>query len=616
MAQSAIKIPTSETRSFVLDAPIINESDRTLTFSFSSETPVERWWGTEILNHDAGSADLRKMKNAPFLWNHNPDVVLGVVMEATVKSDRRGYATIRWSNEEEAQKFRRQVEDGILSNISFAYGIDNAKEVGNKILVSRWTPHEISLVSVPADRTVGIGRSAHSPSYESIIIGERSEKYNVETTEINVDELRAEAIETERTRIATINALATRHGFPDLATKLIVDGKTIEEARAAFLDKIANASPQQPVAQPVNPLGLSDKEQKKYSIVRAVQAFIDKDWSKAGFERECSLEIEKRAGKSPQGFYVPVRDLKVQQRAPLSTLVPAQAGVLVETVLDTANFIDILRNKPLVMQMGAQMLSGLSGNVDIPRQTGTTTAYWVSEGVGPTETEPAFGIISLRPKTLGVLTAMTRLMMIQSSPDIEQLVRNDIASIIALEIDRAVLDGSGTAGQPRGILNTPGIGSVSLGTNGGAITYDALIDLETAVATANADIGNLAYMTNAKVVGALKKLKDTTNNYLWTASTVEGLTPGTPGSINGYPVGRTNQIPANKTKGTGTNLSCVVFGVWNQILVGEWGILDILPNPYGAGYAAGNVEIRALQTVDVQIRNPTSFAALTDVAAA
>lgn len=617
-------------RRFVALEEIATEAD-TLTFSFSSAAPVKRMWGTEILSHAPGAMDTSRIERGacPFLWHHDPDKPLGIVEKVWVQ-DNRGYAQIRWSNRDEVKQYRRDVDEKVLTNISCGYRILQVRETNNEVLVTKWEILELSLCSVPEDATVGIGRSMSAYSLGGNESGPSTtmepETPTTSTALSTSQDSTQNAIKLERERIATIRALAKEHGHAELADTLIDKGTSIDEARKAYLEKIVQRTQQTPVAQPVDPLGLSPKEEKQYSIVRAVQAFLYKDWSIAKFEKECSDEIAKRAGKAPGGFFVPVRDLQVdlrasrslrntmQQRAPYAVGTPNAAGVLVGTTLDSASFIDILRNRPLVMQLGARMLSGLVGNLDIPRRTGVATTYWVAEGVGPAESNGTFDLVSFRPKTLGVLSSMTRLMMLQGTPDIEQLVRDDLAQVISLEIDRVCIDGSGAAGQPRGILNTPGIGSVPIGANGGPITYDAVIDLETEVSMDNADIGALNYITNAKVIGALKKLKSTTNEYLW-IGTDSPLTAGTPGSLNGYPVGRTNQVPRNKSKGTGTNLSCLIFGNFNDLMVGEWGILDVLPNPYGAGYSAGNVEIRALQTLDIQVRHPESFAAITDIVA-
>jgi HK97 family phage major capsid protein len=204
-------------------------------------------------------------------------------------------------------------------------------------------------------------------------------------------------------------------------------------------------------------------------------------------------------------------------------------------------------------------------------------------------------------------------MLLQSTPDIDMIVRNDLVAVIALGIDLTSMSGSGSSNQPRGIANTSGIGSVIGGTNGAAITIDHLIDLETAVTDANAPEESLAYIANAKTVGALKKLKSSNGEYLWSGSAV-GQRTGTPGEINGYPVARTNQARKNLTKGTASGIcSEVFFGAWNELVIGEWGVLEIVPNPYDAAvYKNGGVLIRALQSIDIGVRHAASFATMSD----
>lgn len=611
--------------------------ENTLELSFSSEYPVQRSFGIEILDHSPGCADLSRANTgaANLLRNHDQQELLGIVEKAWIDpTSRKGRALVRFDQEAEGQKAKRQVKSGILKNVSFWYKIRNHREEYDsqrgvpRLIVDKWEVVEISLVSCPEDPTVGVGRSAQ-PAYQDTVFINTKGKAMSDEQKQQLDEMRA----AEQLRIETIRAMPKKYGAKipggmarayELADKAILEGISEQDARNLYSDALFSQDTQS-ISRPAPELGLNDKEQKEYSLLRAVKAHLDKDWSNAGFELECSRAIAKETGGTPHGFYVPIKDLKVNPldakralalmegfRATYTTGTAAAAGNLVATVLDAGSFIDILRSKPRVMQAGARMLSGLVGNLEIPRQNGTGTVYWVAEGSGPTDANATFDKVTFSPKTLGVLTSMTRLMMIQSTPDIEMLARQDIANIIALEIDRVGIDGTGTSNQPRGILNTSGIGSVAMGTNGAAITYDAIIDLETAIATANADDGNLAYMTNAKVIGNLKKLKTTTNEYVWIGSD-NPLTLGTPGAINGYSVLRTNQMPANKTKGTGTNLSTIIFGDWSQLMYANWGVLDILPNPYGSGYAAGNVEIRALQSMDVKLRHPESFAAIVDI---
>jgi HK97 family phage major capsid protein/HK97 family phage prohead protease len=571
------------------------ESDR-LTFSFSSETPVNRGIGNEILSHSPEAINLERCQNAPLLWNHNWDRVLGKVERVWVERGK-GYCEVRWSKSEQAQAVRAEVEDGIISNVSLGYSVetvrDGVPEKGS-YTVTRWTPYEISLVAVPADPTVGINRV-----FLANMEHRNSKGIYMETTLDKNDIIRQ-----ERERVQAITNACTRHGFKDLIEPSIEGGKSIEEVRSIILDRLSNA--QTPVAQGVDPLGLSAKEEKTYSIVRAINAAINNDWSKAGFERECSQEIAQRANREPKGFYVPTRDLKY--RAPYAVGAPETGGNLVQTDLLAQNFIELLRNKAMVIQAGAMMLTGLQGPVAIPKQATSTTVYWVDEGEAITQSEATFTHVTLKPKTVGVLSEFSRLMLLQPSIDIEQFIRNDFARIMAIGIDSAAIAGTAVDNQPRGILNTSGIGSVALGTNGGVPTWQSIVNLKREIAIDNADTTAMRFMANpaveAKLMTTPKQSSGVEGNFIL-------ADPGT--SLCGYPFLSTNQVPSNLTKGSGTNLSALILGTWSDLIIGEWGVLEILPNPYGAGYASGNVTIRAMQTIDIAVRYPQSFAAITDM---
>lgn len=427
--------------------------------------------------------------------------------------------------------------------------------------------------------------------------------------DIDIEEIRQQ----ERDRIASIQALGKKYGLPERAINQLVDNSTIEEARTFVLEWIGQEK-QEPIAKPVDPLGLSKKEDKSYSLRSAILACIDKDWSRAGFERECSDAIASKLNRRTNGFYLPVRDLSIplQTRATYAVGASATGGATVDTILDSANLIMYLRNRMMFMQMGARMLSGLEGYVDIPRQSGVANVYWIAtEGGSVTQDESTFDLVQIRPKTVGVKSRFTRSMLLQSSIDIESFVRQDLSDAMAIGIDKACIDGTGVSGQPLGILNQSGVPTVALGTNGGAPTWASLVQLETELAQDNADVGSLGYITNAKVRGKLKTTvknpAGTDSDWIWE----NGAQP-TIGMLNGYMAGVTNQVPGNLTKGTGTNLSAIVFGNFADVLIGEWGVLEILPNPYGSGYDSGSIEIRALQTVDVQIRHPESFAKIID----
>lgn len=626
--QLRFKLPQL-TRSMDAPSDLVVGEDRTLDLSFSSEFPVERWFGNEILSHEKGAADMSRLNDgAPLLFNHNMDEIIGVVERAGIDSkSKRGTATVRFADTARAREVMGMVNDKIIRNVSFGYRINEMLDEGaDTYRATKWQPYEISLVTVPADPSIGVGRSgsadecevpvlrslqpgAAAPSQNEVTMTQAT---NAADNAVDIKVVQSEAVQAERARIATINALGERFHNADLARSLVDGGKSIDEARAAFLDKIGSNA--KPVVEGQANLELTDKEKRDYSLVRAIRAQVTGNWKDAGFERECSEAIAKRTGKDTAGFFMPlnIRAASGTAYAVGTAGSGTTGGTLVATNLLASEFIEVLRNKARVVQLGARMLTGLVGNVDIPRQTSATTTYWVTEGADVTEAEAAFDKISLSPKTVGARSQMTRNMMMQSTPDIEMVVRNDLAAQLALAIDLAAIAGTGSSGQPTGILNTSGIGSVVGGTNGAAITIDHLIDLETSVTAANAPEDNLAYLTNAKLIGALKKLKSTTGQYLWTDSPL-GQRSGTPGEINGYTVARSNQVSSTGTKGTSSGVcSTVVFGNWNELIIGEWGVLEILPNPYGSGYNNGSVDIRALQSVDLGVRHAKSFAAMTD----
>lgn len=631
--ETRLKLPALE-RSITMEAPQVDSSNRTLTFPFSSEFPVDRWFGREILSHDAGAADLSRLNDgAPLLYNHNTDNLIGVIERAWVDAGR-GYVQARFGNSDLAQQVMRDVEDGILRNVSFGYRILKMSTDGGEgedavYRATSWAPYEVSLVTVPADPTVGIGRAESGDNENAVTVEESVPEEAAASAEqptqeeIRMEDLtviRSEAAAEERSRIASINALGDKFNQPELARQLVESGRSLDEARAAFLDKM-NVN-QAPVAQ-TGSVDMSDTERREYSLVRAINAALTGNWDKAGLEREVSNELSRQLGKPTAGFYFP-NDLSV--RAPYAVGAPTTGGNLVATNLLASSFIEVLRNKAMVMQLGPTMLTGLVGNVAIPRQTSQSSTYWVAEAASITESEALFDQVTLSPKQIGARSQYSRLALQQTTPDIEVIVRNDLAKVLALGIDLAAINGSGTNGQPLGILNQSGIGSVAMGTNGAAFInsspstspsgLDQLIDLEAQLDIANALDGSLYYLTNAKVVAALKKLKDQYGGPLWTNFDDNiRLANGTPGSINGFPVARSNQVPANLTKGTGTNLSAIIFGDFSSLIVGMWGASEVLVNPYGAGYNSGSVDIRIMQTCDIAVRLPKKFAAITDIIA-
>jgi HK97 family phage major capsid protein len=405
----------------------------------------------------------------------------------------------------------------------------------------------------------------------------------------DLEVIRSEAVEAERTRIAAISALGDKHQMQDLARELIDGGRTIDEARAAVLEKLGT----QPVEQVIrsadvtsNDVGLSDKETRSFSFARALNYLANPSDSSARRAAEFEIEVGKAAAqkyeRASNGIVIPNEVL----RRDLVVGTPTAGGNLVADELLSGSFIDLLRNRLALAQAGVTMLTGLQGNISIPRQTSAATAYWVGENASPTESQQAIDQVNMTPKTVGAYVDYSRRLLLQSSIDVEGMIRNDLARVIALELDRAAIYGTGSSNQPLGLTNTTGIGSQTITTYG---TFAEYIGMETDVATANADGGSLRYIINAAARGALKS----------TAKDAAAVAAGfvfEDGEINGYPVIVSNQLQNNDA----------LFGDFSMMIMGMWSGLDLTVDPY-AGATAGTVRVIALQDVDVAVKQPGAF---------
>ena len=587
--------------------------ERTFEFPFSSEYPVTRYFGSEVLSHDSKAPNFMRLNDgAPFLFNHNPDKVLGVVERAYLDEDKkRAYAKIRFSRSEFAKQYLDDVKDGIWRCISFGYSIDEVEQREEGVLATSWTPHELSLVSIPADPTIGIGRSLLSeepampessqPEDTTITneapVEKQATRSAVTTASTptpvmeeqtpNLEVIRSEARKAEKDRVAAINALGAQHRMSDLAQELVDGDSSIDEARAAFLEKIGTRQVEQPIRSAdvsSNDLGLSQKEVQRFSFIRALNHLANPGDNQARraaeFEIEVGRESAKKYDRSSNGIVVPNEVL----RRDLTVGTATAGGNLVDDVLLSGSFIEILRNRLALAQAGMTTLSGINGNISIPKQTGAAQAYWVGEGSSPTESQQTIEQVNLSPKTCGAFTDFSRKLLLQSDISVEQMVRDDLARVLALELDRVGLNGSGSSNQPLGIINTTGIGTQSLTSFG---TFAEYIGMETDVAVANADAGALRYIINASARGALKGTEKASGTAQFVYENDE---------INGYPVTVSNQLSNNDA----------LFGDFSQLIMAMWSGLDLTVDPY-AGATAGTVRIIALQDVDFAVKQPGAF---------
>ena len=622
--------------------------DRTYEIPFSSEFPVERNFGTEILSHEEGSIDFSRLNGgvAPVLWNHNMDELVGIVRSAYLDKDKdkkKGRAVIELSRNAKAQEIKRDIDDGIIRSISVGYKIlemeERDIEGNNAFVATRWQPFEVSLVSSPADPSSMIGRSLidldtmHTQGNQSIIEDKRLNTHpeNITNTEESMtstpqdlEVVRSEAAKQagskERTRIKEIQSMCSRHDFGDLADQMIENGSSADACRAAILERI-EAKPVETVAPVEEQLNKKEKEYlaRDYKVSALLQGAITGDWSSygSGFAREISEELSKYGQRNQQngGYFVPFSALT---RATYNTATASQGGNIVPTDLRADDFIEELRNASKMVELGTTVLTGLSGDVAIPRTSGVaSSAYLSSETASISQSEGTFDQISMTPKTLASFSKFSRNMLIQATPGIENIVRNQLQRGINVGIDAGIISGSGSSGQPTGILNQSGINSVAIGTNGGAITLDKIVDLETAMMEDNAAVNpdTVAYLTNAKVMGAIKKLKTSGGEYIVNNNLMAIGRGETPLAVNGYPLAMTNNVPSNLTKGSSSGVcSALILADFTQIVLGIFGGgVEISVGESGDDFQKNLTSVKAVVAFDVALQHAESVAAIVDI---
>lgn len=631
-------------RSMRYQRDTINVEARTVEMAFASDQPYERWWGHEILDMAPASVDLSRLNaRHPLLLNHDTREQIGVVERAWVDADRMARAVVKFGRGALAEEIFQDVQDGIRELVSVGYSIDDMvlesrTDDQATYRVTRWTPYEVSIVSVPADASVGVGRSlapAGAPATaqpKESIMSEVHTAAPAATQQPDVRTIASDAQRAERDRVLAIRAMGADHQLTAEADKAVADGTHTDAFRAQVLDSLKQRGAIRP-ATAAPELGMTKAETRRYSIVRLMNAALnpgDKTLQDAAaFEIECSIEARRKnpiddkgvnGGARASGYGVPFDVLaapvandmdmaralvaRLAQRD-LSVGTASAGGNLTATNLLVSSFIDLLRNRIVVAGMGAQMLPGLMGNVAIPSQSAGAATYWVTEGTAVTESEATFGQVTMTPKTVGMFTDYSRRTLLQTSPAIEALVRADLAAGLAVEIDRAALHGTAASGQPRGVAATAGIGSVAGGANGAAPTYLNMIALEEAVALANADVGGLGFITNPRMRAQLRgtqQFASTNGVPVWAADN----------TVLGYRTAVTNSVASNLVKGSsGAVCSAIFFGNWADVLIGMWGGLDLILDQSVLATSGGR-RLVALQDVDVAARRAVSFAAMLD----
>jgi HK97 family phage major capsid protein len=619
--KKTIEIPETLFRS---GTAAFDKESGVVRLSFSSDAPVLRRTRSgeqyyEILDHSERGMNKERLRaGTSLLFNHNPEILIGRNTFIGVENGR-GYVDSKISRADDVKSYATKIEEGILCDSSVGYGIeDDGEEIGMRNGIPevrfRWQPHEVSLVTIPADTSVGIGREETTTVFRSISFSVDNKPKPAtnapthkthmadpiaptapETPSINIVAERQGAVAAERKRVADIQELNThfttkgiagrRVDAGKLAERMIADGKTVDDFRN---EVIRTELPELKPIETSPEVGMSKRDLSSYSLVRAMNGAIGamKGQSWSGLEKDASEAAAKIAGRSTQGFFIPH---DVMQSRALTTNVFSAAGAFVDTSAQGQSLIELYRNKMHVVALGARVLTGLQGNLAIPSQTGGATASWLSEDATITASAQTVGQVSLTPHRLAGATAFTYQLLAQSSQDVENFVRNDLMTVLAIEKDRAALKGSGASGEPLGIYGTANKSTSVTLAGANSMTYANAVQFEANVALNNADMGSLGYLTSVQTKANSKliaEIQSTNSNPVWKGD-----------MVNGYTARATNQL---------TTLPSVIFGNWSDLIIGDWASNEVIVDPYSLSMQ-GQVRIVMQQLTDVAIRHAKSF---------
>lgn len=613
-----------------------DEDEVTYRVSLSSETPIKDWsfMPPNVLKHSRDAIDLDGIaeRGIPFFVMHRQyDLrsLVGRIVNVELRNKRlEGDLRFSKTNAEEAEFVRGMIDEGTLTDMSISAKPIKIKRIRDdngdtdRVEWVRWRPLEASAVGIGADQSVGIGRSDSSTSTEETTMSKDKAKptagvETVETTE-TPEERTVARVESGR-QAGDENFAAEREARrADAIRKLgetnSIGEETVEEwvQRGYSLDRVADDilsihKKRGEAGASRSAIGLSDKETGSYSLCRAILAAHSGDWKNAGFELECHDAIAERMNKIPEkgSFFVPlevqrrandISDAALQQVAArhglphlardLNVASAGAGGYLTQT--SNMGFDELLRNASFAFRMGARRLSGLRDNVAIPRQSAAATAEWLtSETDTAAESQQTFVQLLMSPKTVSAYTELSRQLLLQATVDAEGLVNADLAAVAALAVDAAVLSGSGASGQPEGLDNVTGVGSVT----GTSLAFADILEFQTDVATANVMPMRGGYVTTPAVASLMiQRVKySSTASPLWEGSIWQGM-------MQGFPAMSTNQCAA----------ASMYFGDWDKAVIAEWGVLEVETNPY-ANFPAGIIGVRAMYSVDVGIRYPAAF---------
>ncbi len=595
-------------RNFKLDYRKAKSNSRTVPVVLSSDKPYDRGDYTEVLVHRADTINLER-EPLPLIEAHDRSKTnIGIVENLSIQSGKlRG--TARFGTSARANELWDDIEAGIVRSVSIGYEIHDYDEDHSTnpptMNVTRFTPFELSITSTPADTSAGFFRNLNRDK------NMETNTSNTEHTSRSQRRSEKRSSEDELNRIEGIRSIGNDYDLQELGERLISNGSPLDAMQGAALeiigernswitqtDEYGNETNVRNFGSIFSGQSVhTDSRTRQFDTMNALQMLITSaaglGYSDMGPYMERSQELARITGQKPKhgGILIPLGDM--QERA---LTVGGTGSSAVQEDIIAGSFIDLLRAKSAVMSLGPTVMNGLVGNAAIPRKTAGTTGYWVDldDTDSITESTIALDQVSLSFKSVAGYTKYSHQMLMQSALSVEQMIREDLAAMLASALDVAAIQGTGASGQPTGIVNTTGINETTYSTSP---TYADIVEMEGAILADNVDMaGSIAYLTTPTLSTALKTTEKAsgTAQYVWEAK------GGSEGIMNGYRSIATANVPAGS----------VILGKWSDLLIGTWGTLELLIDPYSE-IQKGTVGVRAIMDTDIATRNPSSFCEMT-----
>lgn len=379
-----------------------------------------------------------------------------------------------------------------------------------------------------------------------------------------------------------------RHAEEQRREELQTQIRGLEEAISTLKEKAAEESRNHLPGVEMAKQG----ERDAFSLARACRALARKDFSSAPYEQEVFSEMRAKAmsqGTDTAGGYI----------------VPEEA---------IAQVIENLKAQVVAYDLGARDMACTGVPVTIPKLTTAATGYWVSENSTITASDLGFEQINMTPKTVAGRVVLSNLLLETSQPTADQIIEQDLAQQLGLAVDLGVLNGSagGGAGEPVGIMQTSGVGTVDLLASGGGDagiaappTVKGMMEFISDLDAANALRGRLGWCVHPLMMSEIRQMEvdySGSSVPLTSVNTSDGFAQ----TLFGYPFRTSTQMTA-PTSGPSSTRS-VLFGNWDDVMIARWGGMRLLASDTSDdAFSKDQTHIRATMRVDVALRHPESF---------